>query len=59
MRTYDYHLRVRLFSAIVFTVNETRNYSNPINALSFSHDGEFLAAANTGMYIDIVSQIQL
>ena len=28
---------------------------NAINALSFSHDGEYLAIANTGTYIDIVS----
>ncbi|KZT05641.1 WD40 repeat-like protein [Laetiporus sulphureus 93-53] len=28
---------------------------NAINALSFSHDGEFLAIANSGSYIDICS----
>ena len=28
--------------------------SNAINALSFSHDGEFIAIANAGNYIDIV-----
>ena len=30
------------------------SYRHSINALSFSHDGEYLAIANAGMYIDIV-----
>ena len=30
-------------------------YSNSINALSFSYDGEYLAIASAGSYIDIVS----
>jgi hypothetical protein len=30
-------------------------YRYSINALSFSHDGEYLAIANAGTYIDIVS----
>jgi hypothetical protein len=30
------------------------SFSNAINALSFSYDGEYLAIANTGAYIDIV-----
>lgn len=29
--------------------------SHAINALSFSHDGEYLAISNTSTYIDIVS----
>ena len=29
--------------------------SHAINALSFSHDGEYLAISNTNTYIDIVS----
>ena len=33
--------------------------SNSINALSFSHDGEFIAIANAGNYIDIVSCLLL
>ena len=33
--------------------------SHGINALSFSHDGEFIAIANQGNYIDIVSGIAL
>lgn len=32
----------------------TPSNSNAINSLSFSHDGEYLAIANTGSYIDIV-----
>jgi hypothetical protein len=34
---------------------ESQNSRNAINALSFSHDGEYLAIANAGSYIDIVS----
>ncbi len=34
-----------------------RRYS--INALSFSHDGEYLAIANAGTYIDIVCYLSL
>lgn len=30
------------------------SFRNAINALSFSYDGEYLAIANTGPYIDIV-----
>ena len=33
----------------------TSLHSNAINALSFSYDGEYLAIASTGSYIDIVS----
>ena len=32
----------------------SRFFRNAINALSFSHDGEYLAIANAGTYIDIV-----
>lgn len=31
--------------------------SHAINALSFSHDGEYLAISNTSTYIDIVSRM--
>lgn len=30
-------------------------YRHSINSLSFSHDGEYLAIANAGSYVDIVS----
>lgn len=39
---------------IIYTI-----YRYSINALSFSHDGEYLAIANAGTYIDIVRQRQL
>lgn len=32
-------------------------YRHSINSLSFSHDGEYLAIANAGSYIDIVSDL--
>ena len=38
------------------TVSNCLEISNAINALSFSHDGEFIAIANAGSYIDIVSK---
>lgn len=53
----NHGLRVRIHSSLIATrstnMNSTTRHS--INALSFSHDGEYLAIANAGTYIDIVS----
>lgn len=54
----DYHgLRVSPRSSrLTYMCTQTVDpYSNDINAVSFSHDGEFIAIANNGNYIDIVS----
>lgn len=49
-------MRVRhTFASYQPRASETHSVkSNSINALSFSHDGEFIAIANAGNYIDIV-----
>src|SRR6266545_2732235 len=41
------------FREVVWYVHD-HYYRFSINALSFSHDGEYLAIANAGTYIDIV-----
>jgi hypothetical protein len=54
MCSYDHCLRVR-FTTIVFVGPDLIILRNAINALSFSYDGEYLAIASGGAYIDIVS----
>ena len=44
------HFFVGLFAIILISLHRY-----PTNALSFSHDGEFIAIASQGPYIDIVS----
>lgn len=56
LRANDHGLRVRpppRVSSTPPSIN-LRVISNAINALSFSYDGEFIAIANAGNYIDIV-----
>ena len=56
MCAHHHRLRVRLRLAHLLAPNSNNlGNSNAINALSFSHDGEFIAIANAGSYIDIVS----
>lgn len=50
----EYVIVVGLLENIIQTI-----YRYSINALSFSHDGEYLAIANAGTYIDIVRQRQI
>lgn len=54
----DHHrLRVRFSNVILLVPVCLLYHSNGITALSFSYDGEFIAIASTGSYIDIVSNI--
>lgn len=56
MRKNHYLLRVGAFPHVSFCVALFLD-SHAINALSFSHDGEYLAISNTSTYIDIVGPI--
>lgn len=42
---------------VLLDANSILLFRNAINALSFSFDGEYLAIASTGSYIDIVRDV--
>jgi hypothetical protein len=58
MRTHDNRLRVSTPISDHSSTSSLTLARNAINALSFSHDGEYLAIANAGTYIDIVRFFQ-
>ena len=60
MHQYHYVLRVRDVYIISFTHPLTVmivHSSNSITSLSFSHDGEYLAIASHGSYVDLVGSL--
>lgn len=59
LRTDDSILRVRDRELPSWIINYSFSCRNAINALSFSFDGEYLAIASTGSYIDIVRDFSL
>lgn len=44
------------YAAFLFSVDLHCDCSHPVDSLSFSHDGEYIAISSEGSYVDIVSQ---